>query len=244
MKKLGVLDLFSGIGGFSLGLESTGFFKTEMFCEIEPYPRAVIRKHWPSTPIHEDIRTLNGGEVENIEIICGGFPCQDISSAGKGAGINGSRSSLWYEYARIIGEIRPSWVIIENVSMLRSRGLDTVLWSLAQIGYDAEWHCIPATYVGAPHSRDRIWIIAYPKRDKQPWQEPRLWPHGRVGRFEQSFPWDIDWQDTLSEIRRVDDGLSRSVDRTDCLRNSIVPQIAQEIGYEIIRAHPHSPDST
>jgi len=237
LSKLRTLDLFSGIGGFSLGLEATGYFETVGFCEIEPYPRAVIKKHWPDVPIYDDIKTLEGHNLGSIDIICGGFPCQDISGAGKGAGINGPRSSLWYEYARLIGEVRPGWVIIENVSMLRTRGLDRVLWSLAEIGYDAEWYCIPATYVGAPHSRDRIWIIAYPQRNKQPWKEPRLWPTGRVGRIEQPLPWDRDWKDTLAALRGMDDGFSRSVDRTDCLRNSIIPQIAQEIGYAIASAH-------
>src|SRR5262249_39831862 len=98
---------------------------------------------------------------QGIDLICGGFPCQDISVAGKGAGIDGERSGLWAEYARIIGEVRPRYAIIENVSALLGRGLQRVLWDLAQIGYDAEWHCIPASAVGAPHRRDRIWIVAY-----------------------------------------------------------------------------------
>jgi DNA (cytosine-5)-methyltransferase 1 len=246
LTKLRTLDLFSGIGGFSLGLESTGFFETTVFCEIEPYPRAVLRRHWRGVPIYNDIKTLKGNDLGAIEVICGGFPCQDISGAGKGAGITGERSGLWFEYARLISEIRPEWVVIENVSMLRSRGLDSVLWSLAEIGYDAEWHCIPATYVGAPHSRDRIWIVAYPQRNKQPRQEPRLRTLGRVGRIKQPLPWDRDWKDTLATLRGMDDGFSRSVDRTDCLRNAIVPQVAQIIGYAIADAHhngPHSPDS-
>lgn len=158
-----VLDLFSGIGGFSLGLERAGM-ETVAFCEIEEFPRKVLKKHWPDVPIFEDVRDLTGNMVGSVDVICGGFPCQDISTAGKGAGINGSRSGLWKEYHRLIGEIRPSWAIIENVSALRSKGLITVLQNLSEIGYDAEWHCIPASYIGALHRRDRIWIVAYPSR--------------------------------------------------------------------------------
>ena len=160
---LKVLDLFSGIGGFSLGLERTGGFKTVAFCEIEEFPRRVLAKHWPDVPIHRDVRELKAEHVGAVDVICGGFPCQDISTAGKGAGLAGERSGLWREYARLVGEIRPDYVIVENVAALLGRGLGTVLGDLAALGYDAEWHCIPASSVGAPHIRDRIWIIAYPQ---------------------------------------------------------------------------------
>jgi len=161
-----VLDLFSGIGGFSLGLERAGM-KTVAFCEIEEFPRKVLKKHWPEVPIYEDVRTLTAARLAadgiSVDVICGGFPCQDISNAGSKAGITGERSGLWKEYARLIGEIRPKFVIVENVSALLGRGLERVLGDLAQVGYDAEWHCIPASAVGAPHRRDRIWIVAYPQ---------------------------------------------------------------------------------
>jgi DNA (cytosine-5)-methyltransferase 1 len=159
-----VLDLFSGIGGFSLGLERAGM-RTVAFCEIEPYCRAVLAKHWPGVPCFPDIRGIDSyelGRLGGIDVICGGFPCQDISLAGNGAGLAGERSGLWSEYARVIGLVRPAYVIVENVAALLGRGLGTVLSDLAAIGYDAEWHCIPASAVGAPHRRDRIWIIAYP----------------------------------------------------------------------------------
>jgi len=142
--------------------------RTVAFCEIEPYPRAVLAKHWPAVPCYDDVRTLTADRLRSdgiaADIICGGFPCQDISSAGKGAGIaDGTRSGLWSEYARIIGQVRPRFVIVENVSALLNRGLDRVLGDLAALGYDAEWHCIRAADVGAPHLRDRIWIVAYPQ---------------------------------------------------------------------------------
>ena len=186
---MNVLDLFSGIGGFSLGLERAGM-RTVAFCEIDPYCRRVLAKHWPDVPVWGDIRTLtcewimanatgndvarrrhSGGDQPNaerisenaaIDVICGGFPCQDISVAGKGAGLAGERSGLWSEYARIIGEVRPRYVIVENVAALLGRGIERVLGDLAALGYDAEWDCIPASAVGAPHRRDRVWLVAYP----------------------------------------------------------------------------------
>lgn len=179
--KLRVLDLFSGIGGFSLGLERTGAFVTTMFCEIEPYCREVLRKHWPDVPIHNDVRTLHLKEGE-VDVITGGFPCQDISLAGKGGGIQGERSGLVFEIIRLINEGKPRFVILENSPALRSRGLDKVLQALHEIGYDAEWHCIPACHLGAHHRRDRIWVVAYPRR-----------PHGerwggKCGRPETARP--------------------------------------------------------
>jgi len=156
-----ILDLFSGIGGFSLGLERAGM-QTIAFCEVDPVCRQVLKKHWPNVPIFEDVKTLTAKDIhDTVDVVCGGFPCQDISLAGRGAGLAGERSGLWYEYHRLIEEIRPRYVIIENVAALRSRGLDAVLSSLDALGYDAEWHCIPAAAVGAPHQRDRIWIVAY-----------------------------------------------------------------------------------
>jgi DNA (cytosine-5)-methyltransferase 1 len=162
-----VLDLFSGIGGFSLGLERTGGFRTVAFCEIDPFCRRVLAKHWPGIPCYEDVKNLTADRLTadgiSVDVVCGGFPCQDISYAGRGAGIDGERSGLWTEYARLIGEIRPQYVIVENVAALLVRGLDRVLGSLATLRYDAEWHCIPASHVGAPHIRDRIWIVAQPQ---------------------------------------------------------------------------------
>jgi len=162
-----VLDLFSGIGGFSLGLERAGM-RTVAFCEIDPCCRAVLKKHWPDVPRYEDVRTLTKQRLDadgiSVDLIAGGFPCQDISVAGAGAGINGERSGLWSEYARIIGEVRPRYVIVENVAALLGRGLDRVLGDLAALRFDAEWHCIPASAIGAPHRRDRVWIIAHPTK--------------------------------------------------------------------------------
>lgn len=176
MKKLKHLDLFSGIGGFSLGLERTGGFETVAFCDNDKKTHLVLKKHWPNVPIFDDVSTLKGKDLGAIEIITGGFPCQDLSVAGKGAGLAGERSGLWWQFHRLIEETNPKYVIAENVAVLRSRGLDEVLRSLNSIGYDAEWHCIPASAVGAPHQRDRIWIVAYPNSDD-----------GRAGSGSKSF---------------------------------------------------------
>jgi DNA (cytosine-5)-methyltransferase 1 len=161
-----VLSLFAGIGGFDLGLERTGGFRTVAFCEIDPFCRRVLAKHWPEVPCYEDVRTLTADTLARdgigVDVICGGFPCQDISTAGIGAGLDGERSGLWSEIARLAGELRPRYVIVENVAALLGRGLDRVLGDLAEIGFDAEWHCIPASAVGAPHRRDRVWIVANP----------------------------------------------------------------------------------
>ena len=165
------LDLFAGIGGFSLGLERTGGFQTVAFCEIDKKAQLVLKKHWPGVPIYGDIKDLTSERLQADEIvpdvITGGFPCQDISAAGKGKGIVGERSGLWSEMFRLIGDVRPTWAIIENVSALRSKGLTLVLQDLCSVGYCAEWHCIPASAVGAPHQRDRIWIVAYPHTSGQ-----------------------------------------------------------------------------
>jgi DNA-cytosine methyltransferase len=159
---LKVLDLFSGIGGFSLGFDRMGW-QTVGFCEIDKHCSQVLQKHWPNVTIFDDVTKLSAENFkENVDVICGGFPCQDISVAGKKAGISGSRSGLWKEFARLINEFKPKFAIIENVANLRGNGLITVLQDLWQIGYDAEWHCIPASALGAPHQRDRIWIIAHP----------------------------------------------------------------------------------
>jgi len=155
-------ELFAGIGGFSLGLERAGM-KCKWQVEIDPYATAVLNKHWPDVPRHDDVRTFPPTHTHtqdfSVDLICGGFPCQDISVAGKGAGLAGERSGLWNDFARIIRTVRPRWVVIENVPALTARGLGTVLGDLAEIGFDAEWHCIPASAVGAPHRRERVWIV-------------------------------------------------------------------------------------
>ena len=152
-------SLFAGIGGFDLGLERSGM-TCQWQVEIEDYPTKILEKHWPEVHRERDIKECSGSNLEPVDLICGGFPCQDISVAGTGAGLAGERSGLWYEMHRIISDIRPRWVIVENVAALLSRGMDVVLRDLSKIGYDCEWHVISASAVGAPHRRERVWIIA------------------------------------------------------------------------------------
>jgi len=171
-----VLDLFSGIGGFSLGLERAGM-ETVAFCEYDEKCRKVLSKHWPDVPQYNDVRTLTKEQLDNdgitnISVLCGGFPCQDISVAGNQAGISEStRSGLWSECARLLGEIRPQYAIFENVTALLNGGggdwFKRVLWDISKVGFDAEWHCISASELGAHHHRDRVWIVAYPNSSQR-----------------------------------------------------------------------------
>ena len=159
--KLRVLDLFSGIGGFSLGLERTGGFETIAFCEYEAFPRAVLKKHWPDVPCFPDVRTLKGSDIEGpVDVICGGYPCQPFSTAGQRRGKEDDRH-LWPEFSRLVAELRPTWVIGENVAGHISMGLDDVLSDLEGQGYACRSFVIPACAVGAFHRRDRCWTVAH-----------------------------------------------------------------------------------
>ena len=238
---LKVLDLFSGIGGFSLGLERTGGFKTVAFCEIEEYPRRVLAKHWPGVPIHRDVRELRAEHVGAIDVICGGFPCQDISWAGEGAGLEGARSGLWREYARLIGEIRPRFVIVENVAALLRRGMSVVCGDLARIRYDAEWSVVSACSMGAPHVRRRVFIVAYPDSLNG---RPRLWdtaarPNWPLQEGDSLEGARAGWEPRLanpSELYRGADGVPFGMDRNRGVGNAIIPQIAEAIGRAILEA--------
>ena len=165
-KPLNTFHLFSGAGGGILADLLLGHNPIGA-CEIEQYPRNVLLArqrdgHLPSFPIWDDVSTLDGNPWRgSVDILCGGFPCQDISAAGKGAGITGARSGLWKEYARLIDEMRPRFVFAENSPLLRTRGLGVVLEDLAALGYNARWGVLGARDVGAPHKRDRMWVLAY-----------------------------------------------------------------------------------
>jgi len=163
MKTYNYLDLFHGIGGFALGAYWAGMKFDRHYCsDIEPYCQKLYAQRFPDSVQLGDIAKINAADLPAGEwIISGGFPCQDISIAGKGAGIHGERSGLWFEYWRLIRDLRPRFAVMENVGMLVHRGLREVLGSLAEIGYDAEWQDIRASDVGAPHRRERIWIVAY-----------------------------------------------------------------------------------
>ena len=258
--KLKVLDLFSGIGGFSLGLERTGGFETVAFCEIDKYCQKVLRKHWNNVPIFNDISEITNDKLNKQfikpTVVTGGFPCQDISLSGGRKGIIGKRSGLWNEMFRVIKDVQPQWAIIENVSPLRSKGLTLVLQNLSEVGYHAEWHCVPASAIGAPHQRDRIWIVAYPdsgfiscprrssliqryvlakterneKADGFVFDDFGKLSEGTINNFKAEH-----WLHQSPRCRMVD-GLPKRLDknRLKQLGNSLVPQIPQLIGYAIL----------
>jgi DNA (cytosine-5)-methyltransferase 1 len=152
-------DLFAGIGGMSLGLERAGF-AVRWQVEREPYCENVLARHWPHVARRRDVRFAGAGTLEPVDLIAGGFPCQDVSTAGKGAGIEaGHRSGLWREFARIVRELSPRWVLVENVPAVRRRGADLVLGDLEAAGYACWPLVVGARHVGAPHRRDRVWIV-------------------------------------------------------------------------------------
>lgn len=264
-----VLDLFSGGGGLSYGLEKAGM-ETIAFCENDSDCHVILSKHWPKTPIFTDIKELKAhrtdfGEIlhlENgmpinlatsydgeIDLICGGYPCTGHSVAGKKDGFKNEKSALWGEYFRIIGEVRPKYCIIENSHNLRSTGLVEVLRDIGKIGYNAEWSVISAYSVGAPHQRERIYIVLWradvPYCDPfRPWQSvsekektscgwwsmrrfKRSPLFGKIGSFEP-------------KILRNVDGLSKGLLRAEeekikQIGNAVVPQIAELIGKQLMK---------
>jgi DNA (cytosine-5)-methyltransferase 1 len=251
---LRLLDTFSGIGGFSYAAEQlVGGYETVGFVERDVFCQKILSKHWPNVPIHEDIKEFFPGKG-SADVICGGFPCQDISTAGKQAGIKeGTRSGLFYELMRVICLVRPRFVVMENVSAILTNGLDSVLGELAEAGFDAEWACIPASAVGACHQRDRWWLVAYPKSEHRDDSESS--DSARSSRFaaksgngdgtnaadtsceglernwksgSTSHSLDSTWQRYVSKpvLCRGDDGLSGRVDRLKALGNAVVPQVA------------------
>ncbi len=259
-QKLKVLDLFSGIGGFSLGLERTGGFETVAFCEIEDFPRRVLAKHWPDVPCFRDVRELRGSDAGSIDVITGGFPCQDISTAGKQAGLGSdTRSGLWSEIVRLIGELRPQFVIVENVANLLAGPsikpggwFGRVLGDLAERGYDAEWRNIPAWTLGLPHIRNRVWIVAYPKSERRQGILPYFIDQHQGTRFgfDQAAI-------ALAASRNLRErtrgricgeppflngtyGVSEVVGGLACGGNAVIPQIPELIGRAILASlNPH-----
>jgi len=230
-----LLDLFSGIGGFSLGLERAGM-RTVAFCELDPFARAVLKKHWPDVPQFADVRRLTGEQVGTVDVVAGGYPCQPYSAAGKRDGARDDRH-LWPEMRRLVGELRPRWVIGENVAGHITLGLDQVLTDLDGLGYTSRAFVIPACAVDAPHKRERVWIVAH--------------AFGERGRGGNDTRQDAIHADARSKtfgaggngggwatepgVGRVANGISNRVDRLRGLGNSIVSQIAEEIGKAIMR---------
>ena len=261
---MNVLDLFSGIGGFSLGLERAGF-KTIAFCEIDPFCRKVLNKHWPDVPIYEDIRELDGNEI-TADVITGGYPCQPFSQAGKRRGEEDDRH-LWPEMYRLIKIVRPRWVIAENVAGHISMGLDTVLSDLEAEDYTCWTFVIPACAIDAKHRRDRVWIVGYSKNMQRNGEHDNATESKRqISKFraassekvisntanngshrkkrdeaEQGGNQSIDrlfigrnTWATEPNVGRVAHGVSNRVDRLKSLGNAAIPQIPEIIGRAIM----------
>jgi DNA (cytosine-5)-methyltransferase 1 len=222
-----VLDLFSGIGGWSLGLERAGGFKTIAFCEVAPFQREILSKHWPGVPLLGDVETA---DFPAADVITAGWPCQDISLAGSGAGLTGSRSGLWWSVVRAVRLVRPRWVLLENVAELLGRGMGGVVGALASCGYDAEYDCIPALSIGANHERDRAWIVAYDRSIGLAIGE-RIFSRQQItdAAAKASGRWD-----DLSEVGRAVHGLPDRVHRIEAIGNSLLPQIPEMIGRRIM----------
>ena len=240
-------SLFSGIGGLELGLErAIPGAEVIWQAERDPYCRDVLKKHWPNAKRYGDVRRIKGSEVERPDLLCGGFPCQGASSAGLGLGLEDHRTGLWIEFERLIGELDPRWVVLENVAAIRTRGLSRVLYGLAACGYDALWDCIPAAVVGAPHLRDRWFCIGWKEmadadsrgreREREPEHKKQqsssgdqldgCSPRRRWERsLEQCSPWSVE-----PSVGRVADGVRDRAHRLRALGNAVVPQCAEVVG--------------
>lgn len=233
---INALSLFSGIGGLDHGLEQAGI-TTIGQVELNPWCRQILHKHWPDVPKHDDVQTTvewwQSQPRPSVHIIAGGFPCQDISNAGTRKGITGERSSLWKAMHHNIAALQPDYAIIENVAALTSRGLDTVLEDLADIGFDADWQVVSACSVGAPHVRKRLFIVAYPARIG--WERrrgigadaPALELEGCGS--EQGGAWP-----TRPEGVGVAYGVPGRVDRLRGLGNAVVPAVAALVGRVVV----------
>lgn len=225
-------SLFSGIGGFDLGFERAGFI-CKWQVEIDDYATRVLEKHWPNVRRERDIRSVGIVNLPRVDCIIGGFPCQDISVAGRREGIDGERSGLFFQAIRVVRELQPRAVALENTEGLLTGGMDRVLGTLAEVGYDAEWHCIPAAAVGAPHIRDRVFIIAIRREDApdfgiKRFQEPRIEVPREVSSWRGAVT-RSDWWASEPAVGRVAYGVPSRVDRIRCLGNAVVPQVAEVV---------------
>lgn len=227
--KLTHLDTFSGIGGFALAAQRLGGIKTQQFVEIDPFCRQILNKHFPGVPCHDDIQTFNSSM--QFDIITAGFPCQDISQANsKRKGLAGERSGLFFETIRLVREIRPRYLVLENSAALLNsnsgRDMGTILWELAESGYSAEWSVLSACSLGAPHTRERVFIVAYPDRFNG---AMRVAIHqGNPQQLQQGHPRSLleNWERTNPRITGVVNGVPRRMDRLRSLGNAVVPKVA------------------
>ena len=240
-------SLFSGIGGLDLGLERAGM-KCLWQVENEPYCNQVLAHHWPDVKRYGDICNVYTQDLEPVDVIAGGFPCQDISSAGKKAGLDGARSGLWSQFTRIIDGLQPRWIIVENVSAILGRGLGSVLRDLAALGFDAEWDVLPAGAFGVEHIRERVFVVAYPNGVGR-----AELLHGFTPTLATTLPRRkrqlassdshtalveaVEQRCSESSLCRSTHGIPKIVDRLRGLGNAVVPQVAEFIGRAVVEAH-------
>lgn len=232
-------SLFAGIGGFDLGFERAGM-QCKWQVEIDPFCRKVLAKHWPDVTRFEDVRKVGSHNLEYVDVICGGFPCQDISNAGNISGIEAERSGLWFEYARIIRALRPRIVVVENVAALLVRGVDRVFGELAASGYDCEWFLLPASGLGAWHFRCRIFIIAVERILPNPDEVGtkvlfKSIAGGPLSRDRLAID-SRTWEKPQPDLLRGFDGIPQELDasRIGSIGNAVVPQVAEWIGRRIM----------
>lgn len=268
LKPLTFGSLFAGIGGFDLGFARAG-----MLCkwqvEIDNYANAILSQHWPAVPRFRDVRAFpprpdspwlgaDWRQRFEVDVVCGGFPCQDISYAGPGAGLEGVRSGLFFEVIRIVRQLNLRIIVLENVSALLTRGLDRVLGTLAEVGYDAEWHCIPASSIGANHRRDRIFILAYSNNSRlqrmrfdgenkrREDSDRHIRPSGVVLRdiSRHRKHWNV--EPAVGELvngvsgglvqftGRTGRAIPRRIEKLKALGNAVVPQVAEVVAGRIL----------
>lgn len=230
-------SLFAGIGGFDLGFERAGL-TCKWQVEIDDYATRVLAKHWPHVHRERDIRECGAHNLAVVDVICGGFPCQDISlNNRKAKGITGEQSGLWTEQARIIRQLMPRYAVVENVPALTFRGLGIVLRDLSVIGYNAEWHAISCSAFGSHHKRKRMYIVASRADSNRirleggPFAISGAWSHSKFTRLVQH---SLRICVPAGKYGRVSDGISRRVDRLRCLGNAVVPQVAEWIGSRLM----------
>lgn len=235
-------SLFAGIGGFDLGFERAGF-EIKWQVEIDPFCRQVLAKHWPDVRRYEDVRDVLS--AERVDVLCGGFPCQPVSENGRRGAFQDDDRWMWPEFERLIRTLRPRYVAVENVAGLRHRGMGDVLGGLAALGFDAEWESLPAAAFGAPHGRDRIWFVAYPRDTRRPAADEAVRP-GRqdetaVIALRDGERWPQAVWPPEPKVERMVYGLPRGLATwhraaIGALGNSIVPQIAEWIASRILEA--------
>jgi DNA (cytosine-5)-methyltransferase 1 len=235
-----IASFFSGIGGLEIGLEAAGLGPTVFQCELDPYARGVLERHWPAITRHDDITTLQPAAIPYADVWCGGFPCQDISVANReGIGIEGDRSGLWFAWLELIRVARPDVVVVENVSALLGRGLGDVLRGLSEAGYDAEWETFAASDVGAPHLRQRTFVIAYSPdavgSRLAEWEGVRGYASTELEAAIRGSRPDVRWWTPEPNVVRVVHGFPAQLrqDRIRCLGNSVVPQCAELVGRRV-----------